>query len=331
MPRPRLHPRRAAAGDGAPVRRLVGLPGDRLLRADRRASATPTTSAAFVDSLHQQGIGVILDWVPAHFPRDAWALARFDGTALYEHADPRQGAHPDWGTLVFNFGRTEVRNFLLASGLYWLQEYHADGLRVDAVASMLYLDYSRKEGEWIPNAVRRPREPRGDRVPARAERGRATARQPGTMSVAEESTAWPGVSQPTYLGGLGFGFKWNMGWMHDTLGVLRERPGLPPVPPPRADVLDDLRLHRELRAAALARRGRARQGLAARQDAGRPLAAAREPARALRLHVGAPGQEAPLHGRRARAGARVEPRPVARLAPARPARSTRACTRSCAT
>ena len=177
----------------------------------------------FVDRLHDAGIGVILDWVPAHFPRDDWALARFDGTALYEHADPRQGAHPDWGTLVFNFGRNEVRNFLVANALWWLREYHADGLRVDAVASMLYLDYSREEGEWIPNRF-------GGRENLEAVdflkefNEVAHAAEPGVISAAEESTAWPGVSRPTYLGGLGFGFKWNMGWMHDTLAYFQQEP-----------------------------------------------------------------------------------------------------------
>jgi 1,4-alpha-glucan branching enzyme len=183
----------------------------------------PDDFRAFVDSLHRQGIGVILDWVPAHFPRDAWALAQFDGTALYEHVDPRRGAHPDWGTLVFNLGRNEVRNFLLASALLWLNEYHADGLRVDAVASMLYLDYSRKAGEWIPNAYG-GREDLDSIAFLRELNEVVHARQPGTLSVAEESTAWPGVSQPTYLGGLGFGFKWNMGWMHDTLSYFQHDP-----------------------------------------------------------------------------------------------------------
>jgi 1,4-alpha-glucan branching enzyme len=177
---------------------------------------SPDDFRAFVDSLHRQGIGVILDWVPAHFPRDEWALARFDGTALYEHADPRRGSHPDWGTLVFNLARNEVRNFLLASGLYWLRECHADGLRVDAVASMLYLDYSRPVGGWVPN-VHGGREDL-DAIAFLRELNEAVyARVPGVISAAEESTAWPGVSRPTYLGGLGFGFKWNMGWMHDTL------------------------------------------------------------------------------------------------------------------
>jgi 1,4-alpha-glucan branching enzyme len=184
---------------------------------------SPDDFRQLIDTLHEAGLGVILDWVPAHFPRDDWALARFDGTALYEHADPRRGAHPDWGTLIFNFGRHEVRNFLLASGLYWLREMHADGLRVDAVASMLYLDYSRQEGEWVPNE-------HGGREDLDAIRFLkelnevAHARVPGVISAAEESTAWPGVSRPTYLGGLGFGFKWNMGWMHDTLAYFQQDP-----------------------------------------------------------------------------------------------------------
>jgi 1,4-alpha-glucan branching enzyme len=184
---------------------------------------TPDDFRAFVDTMHQRGLGVIVDWVPAHFPRDDWALARFDGTALYEHEDPRRGAHPDWGTLVFNFGRHEVRNFLLASGLFWLREMHVDGLRVDAVASMLYLDYSRREGEWIPN-VFGGREDL-DAVSFLKELNEVVhGREPGVISAAEESTAWPGVSRPTYVGGLGFGFKWNMGWMHDTLDYFRREP-----------------------------------------------------------------------------------------------------------
>ena len=177
----------------------------------------------FVNHLHERGVGVILDWVPAHFPRDDWALARFDGTALYEHDDPRRGAHPDWGTLVFNFARHEVRNFLLGSALYWLHELHADGLRVDAVASMLYLDYSRREGEWVPNAFGGREDL--DAVSFLKELNEVVhAREPGVISAAEESTAWPGVSKPTYVGGLGFGFKWNMGWMHDTLDYFRREP-----------------------------------------------------------------------------------------------------------
>ena len=176
-----------------------------------------------VDRLHQAGIGVIVDWVPAHFPKDAWALASFDGTALYEHPDPRRGEQQDWGTLVFNFGRTEVRNFLVANALYWLEEFHIDGLRVDAVASMLYLDYSREEGEWLPNEY-------GGRENLEAvsflQEVNATAyrRVPGIVTIAEESTAWPGVTRPTHLGGLGFGFKWNMGWMHDSLAYMANEP-----------------------------------------------------------------------------------------------------------
>jgi 1,4-alpha-glucan branching enzyme len=183
----------------------------------------PDDFRALVDAFHRAGIGVIIDWVPAHFPRDDWALARFDGTALYEHADPRQGEHPDWGTLVFNFGRTEVRNFLVSSALYWLDEFHIDGLRVDAVASMLYLDYSRREGEWIPNRF-------GGRENLEAidllrEVNTLVHEQfPGACTIAEESTAWPAVSRPVYAGGLGFTFKWNMGWMHDTLDYFDKAP-----------------------------------------------------------------------------------------------------------
>jgi 1,4-alpha-glucan branching enzyme len=183
----------------------------------------PDDFRAFIDRLHQRGIGVILDWVPAHFPRDDWALARFDGTALYEHDDPRRGFHPDWGTLVFNYGRNEVRNFLLANALFWLREYHADGIRVDAVASMLYLDYSREEGQWLPNEFGGNEDL--DAVRFLKELNELVhGREPGTLSAAEESTAWPGVSRPTYLGGLGFGFKWNMGWMHDTLDYFQRDP-----------------------------------------------------------------------------------------------------------
>jgi 1,4-alpha-glucan branching enzyme len=183
----------------------------------------PDDFRAFVDRLHQAGVGVILDWVPAHFPRDDWALARFDGTALYEHDDPRRGSHPDWGTLVFNFGRNEVRNFLLASALYWLREFHVDGLRVDAVASMLYLDYSRDPGEWVPNEYGGNEDL--DAVAFLKELNEVThAREAGVLMVAEESTAWPGVSRPAHLGGLGFDLKWNMGWMHDTLEYFERDP-----------------------------------------------------------------------------------------------------------
>ena len=176
-----------------------------------------------VDTLHQAGIGVIVDWVPAHFPKDDFALGRFDGTPLYEHADPRRGEQPDWGTFVFDFGRSEVRNFLVANALFWLEEFHIDGLRVDAVASMLYLDYSRKDGEWLPNKF-------GGRenldAVAFLQEMNATVykRVPGAVTIAEESTSWPGVTRATHLGGLGFGFKWDMGWMHDTLSYISHEP-----------------------------------------------------------------------------------------------------------
>ncbi len=184
---------------------------------------SPDDFRYLVDRLHQAGIGVFVDWVPAHFPRDDWALARFDGTPLYEHPDPRRGEQPEWGTYVFNYGRHEVRNFLVANALYWLEEFHIDGLRVDAVASMLYLDYSRPEGQWTPNIY-------GGRENLDAisflQEVNATAygRAPGISMIAEESTAWPGVTRPVHLGGLGFGFKWNMGWMNDTLAYLSRDP-----------------------------------------------------------------------------------------------------------
>jgi 1,4-alpha-glucan branching enzyme len=184
---------------------------------------SPEDFQFLVNALHEAGIGVLVDWVPAHFPRDDWALARFDGTALYEHEDPRRGAHQDWGTLIFNYGRHEVSNFLLANALFWCERFHIDGLRVDAVASMLYLDYSRKPGQWIPNQY-------GGRENLEAieflrQFNHVTHTEfPGVMTIAEESTAWPLVTRPPYLGGLGFSFKWNMGWMHDTLNYFQRDP-----------------------------------------------------------------------------------------------------------
>ncbi|MEX2229454.1 MAG: 1,4-alpha-glucan branching protein GlgB [Dehalococcoidia bacterium] len=184
---------------------------------------TPQDFMYMVDTLHRAGLGVILDWVPAHFPRDGHGLGLFDGTHLYEHADPRLGEHPDWGTYIFNYGRAEVANFLIANALFWIEQYHVDGLRVDAVASMLYRDYSRKEGEWFPNA-------HGGRENLEAiaflKRFNETVyrEHPDAVTIAEESTAWPMVSRPTYGGGLGFGYKWNMGWMHDTLAFMAQDP-----------------------------------------------------------------------------------------------------------
>ena len=277
---------------------------------------SPDDFRYLVDALHQAGIGVIVDWVPAHFPRDEWALARFDGTPLYEHSDPRLGEQPDWGTLVFNFGRTEVRNFLVANAVYWLEEFHVDGLRVDAVASMLYLDYSRKDGEWIPNKY-------GGRENLDAisflQEVNATTykRVPGITIIAEESTSWPGVSRPVYLGGLGFGFKWNMGWMHDTLAYMSQDP------------IYRQYHHNEMTFSMIYAftenfilplshdemvHGK---GSLRRQDARRRMAQVRRGARAAGVHVGAPRQAAAVHGGGIRPGQRVVRGQRARLVGAR--------------
>ncbi|MCG8587114.1 MAG: 1,4-alpha-glucan branching protein GlgB, partial [Pirellulales bacterium] len=184
---------------------------------------TPQDFMYFVDHCHQNGIGVLVDWVPAHFPKDGHGLRQFDGTHLYEHSDPRQGEHPDWGTLVFNYGRNEVRNFLVSNALFWLDKYHIDGLRVDAVASMLYLDYSREDGEWVPN-MHGGRENLEAISLIKTFNEQTHLQHPGVLTIAEESTAWGGVSRPTYTGGLGFSLKWNMGWMNDTLRFMRHEP-----------------------------------------------------------------------------------------------------------
>ena len=246
----------------------------------------PEDFARFVDALHAANIGIILDWVPAHFPTDPHGLARFDGTALYEHLDPREGFHHDWNTYIYNFGRREVQGFLIASALYWLEHFHIDGLRVDAVASMLYRDYSRREGEWVPNVYggRENLEAIGF---LRHLNAVVAERCPGAIMVAEESTAWPGVSRPISAGGLGFSYKWNMGWMHDTLNYIAKEP------------IHRQYHHHDMTFGLLYAFTENfilplshdevvyGKGIADRQNAGRSLAAIRQSARLSRLHVGA--------------------------------------------
>jgi 1,4-alpha-glucan branching enzyme len=239
---------------------------------------TPEDFMVLVDVLHQHDLGVILDWVPSHFPDDPHGLALFDGTHLFEHADPRKGLHPDWDSLIFNYDRHEVRSFLLSSACSWLDRYHVDGLRVDAVASMLYLDYSRRAGEWIPNE-HGGNENLGALRFLKKLNEVVYANFPDTQTFAEESTAWPMVSRPVDVGGLGFGFKWDMGWMHDTLRYLEREP-----------------VHRRYHQAPVARRGGAREGLAGREDARRPVAGTRQRALVVRVPVRSAGQEAALHG-----------------------------------
>src|SRR3978361_185396 len=184
---------------------------------------SPDDLRYLIDRAHQAGLGVIVDWVPGHFPKDEWALGRFDGQALYEPSDPRRGEHKDWGTYIFNFGDSQVRNFLVANALFWLEEFHIDGLRVDAVASMLYLDYSRKEGEWLPN-IYGGRENLEAVSFLQSVNTQVHAEVPGAFTVAEESTAWGGITRSPTEGGLGFDLKWNMGWMHDTLAFMEQDP-----------------------------------------------------------------------------------------------------------
>ena len=270
----------------------------------------PDDLMELIDRCHQNNIGVILDWVPAHFPKDAHAMAWFDGTCVYEHADPRQGEHPDWGTLIFNYGRHEVENFLIANALYWLETFHFDGLRVDAVASMLYLDYSKKD--WIPNKYG------GNENLEAIEFIKHTnavvhAQHPGVMMIAEESTAWPNVSRPTDMGGLGFGFKWNMGWMHDVLFYMQQEPVH------RHHHHDKLTFgivyafSENFILSLVARRSGASEKVAARQDARHRAATVRQPAAAVRLHVRPSRQEAAVHGRGIRPAERMEPRRRARM------------------
>ena len=275
-----------------------------------------------VDRLHQAGIGVILDWVPGHFATDEWALPEFDGTPLYEDPNPQRGWHKEWGSHIFNFGRHEVRNFLYANALYWLEEFHADGLRVDGVASMLYLDYSREEGEWTPNKY-------GGRENLEAvqflQEMNATVykRVPGAITIAEESTSWPQVTGPTSSGGLGFGFKWNMGWMHDSLGYVQHDP------------VHRAYHHHEMTFSLVYAwsenyvlpishdevvHGKGSLLRKMPGDRWRQLANLRA---YLGLHVGAPRQAAAVHGRRARPGVGVGRGPRARLVAARPPRAPR--------
>ncbi len=271
---------------------------------------------AFVDALHRRGIGVILDWVPAHFPRDPHGLVYFDGTHLYEHADPRQREQADWGTLVFNYGRHEVANYLIGNALYWLERYHLDGLRVDAVASMLYLDYSKQPGQWLPNRHGGNENLEAIAFLRQLQRGRLPV-PPGRDDDRRGVDVLADGLAPHVRGRARLRVQVEHGLDARRPRLHAAGPGPPEVPPQPAHVRPALRVARELRAPAVPRRGGPRQGLAPRQDAGRRLAEVRRAPGALRVHVRAPRQEAPLHGRGVRADARVEPRREPGLAPPR--------------
>ncbi len=283
------------------------------LFAPTRRFGDPDGFARFVDTAHRAGLGIIIDWVPAHFPVDVHGLARFDGSPIYEYADPRRGFHPDWNTAIYDFARREVAGFLVANAVYWLDRFHIDGLRVDAVASMLYLDYSRKAGEWLPNW-----DGGNDNREAVAFLQRVNqlvyATHPGAMTIAEESTSWPGVSRPVYAGGLGFGFKWNMGWMHDTLEFMSQDPVHRRWHYDRMTFGLLYAFSENFHPPAVARRSRAWEEVHRVEDAGRRMAALCQPARLLRLHVGPPRQEVAVHGQRIWPDTGVEFRPEPRLA-----------------
>ena len=318
-----LHARRADAGQRAPVLRLVGLPDHRLLRADaplRHAAGLHVLRRPPAPARHRRDprLGAVA------LPADAHGLGYFDGTHLYEHADPRQGFHPEWNSAIFNYGRNEVRGFLISSALFWLEvprRRPARGRgRLDAVPRL------RAQARRVdPEPLRRPREPRGDRASCATSTRPSTASSPTCRRSPRNRPRGRRCRGRRTLGGLGFGMKWNMGWMHDTLDYFQHDPVHRKLPPRRAHVPLLYAFTRELRAAAVARRGGARQGLAARQDAGRRVAAVRQPAAAVRLHVGASGQEAAVHGRRVRPAARVEARREPRLAPAAVPARTQAC------
>ncbi len=276
---------------------------------------TPQDFIALVEAIHDKGLGLLLDWVPGHFPDDPHGLARFDGTGLYEHEDPRQGRHLDWGTLIYNYGRVEVTNFLTANALFWLDRYGVDGLRVDAVASMLYLDYSRPSGGWVPN-----KHGGRENIDAISFLRRTNAEVfkefPHATTAAEESTAWPMVSRPVDWGGLGFGYKWNMGWMHDTLDYMAKDPIYRRHH--HGNILFGLHYAFSENFILPLSHDEVVHGKRSilRPHAGRSVAALRQPARLLRLHVRPPRQEADVHGLGVRPGHRMEPRRQPALAPA---------------